>query len=111
PFAQKLTADLAELQETVRTWKANPIPGQRSNVEELSKRIDQFVRFRTELVRLGKEESTAAGRAFGDNDANRTVRSALNESLNALARAYEDEIDRARAQIEANDRRVLVVLS
>ena len=37
-------------------------------------------------------------------DANRTVRSALNDSLNALARAYEEEIGRARAQIEADDR-------
>ena len=65
-------------------------------MNELSRRIDQFVRFRTELVRLGKDESTAAARAFGDNDANRTVRSALNDSLNALARAYEEEIGQAR---------------
>src|SRR6266481_2974047 len=89
PFAQKLTTDLAELQETAHGWKASPIVGQQANVNELSRRIDQFVRFRTELVRLGKDESTAAARAFGDNDANRSVRSALNESLNALARAYE----------------------
>ena len=111
PFAKKLVGSLAELQETAKLWKASAIGSQRSNVEELSKRIDQFVRFRTELVRLGKEESTAAARAFGDNDANRTVRSALNDSLNALARAYEDEIGRARAQIEGNDHQVLIALS
>src|ERR1700704_4708891 len=110
PFAAKLLSGLAELQQTARIWKGNAIAAQRSNVEELSKKIDQFVRFRTELVRLGKEESMAAARAFGDNDANRTVRSALNESLNALARAYEEEIDRARAQIETNDRYVLTAL-
>ena len=110
PFARKLTVQLGQLQETVRAWKANPISAQRTNVEQLSTRIDQFVRFRTELVRLGKEESTGAARAFGDNDANRTVRTALNDSLDALARAYEEEINRARAQIEANDRHVLVAL-
>jgi methyl-accepting chemotaxis protein len=111
PFAQKLTAGLSELQETARAWKANAIAAQRSNVDELSKRIDHFVRFRTELVRLGREESTAAARGFGDNDANRTVRSALNESLNALARAYEEEIGRTRGQIEVNDRNVLIALA
>jgi diguanylate cyclase (GGDEF)-like protein len=111
PFAKKLVVGLADLQETVRAWKANVILAQRNNVEELSKRIDQFIRFRTELVRLGKEESTAAARAFGDNDANRTVRSALNDGLDALARAYEEEIGQARAQIEANDRHFLLVLS
>ena len=111
PFARNLLSGLGELQETVRAWKTNALSAQRSNIDELSRRIDQFVRFRSELVRLGKEESTAAARAFGDNDANRTVRSALNDSLNALARAYEEEIGRARAQIEANDRHVLVFLS
>jgi diguanylate cyclase (GGDEF)-like protein len=111
PFASKLLTDLAELQETARAWRANVIDSQRSNVTELAKRIDQFVRFRSELVRLGKEESTSAARHYGDNDANRTVRSALNDSLNALARAYEEEIGRARTQIEANDRQVLFTLS
>jgi diguanylate cyclase (GGDEF)-like protein len=110
PFAQKLTVQLAELQQTAAAWKAEPIVGQRANVEELSKRIDHFARFRAELVRLCKEESTAAARAFGDNDANRTVRSALNESLTALARAYEEESDRARLQIDTNDRHVLMAL-
>ncbi len=103
PFARKLTSGLAELQATARDWKTNAIAAQRSNVEELSKRIDEFVRFRTELVRLGREESTAAARAFGDNDANRNVRTALNDSLSALARAYEQEIGRARSQIHAKD--------
>ncbi len=54
-FAKNLVRDLAELQETARVWKTNVIASQRSNVEELSKRIDQFVRFRTDWVRLGME--------------------------------------------------------
>jgi diguanylate cyclase (GGDEF)-like protein len=111
PFAQKLTQYLVDLKQAATEWKANAIATQRSNVEELSKRIDHFVRFRTELVRLGKEESTAAARAFGDNDANRNVRSALNDSLNMLARAYQEEMTRVRTQIENNDRQALVVLS
>jgi diguanylate cyclase (GGDEF)-like protein len=110
PFARKLTQNLADLQETAKAWKANAIAAQRSNVEELSKRIDQFVRFRAELVRLGKEESTSAARACGDNDANRNVRTALNDSLKMLARAYEEEMARVRIEMERNDRQALVVL-
>jgi diguanylate cyclase (GGDEF)-like protein len=68
------------------------------------------VRFRTELGRLGKEESTAAARAFGDNDANRSVRTALNNSLHTVARAYVQEIARARSQVEADERYFLAVL-
>src|SRR3569623_1203607 len=49
---------------------------------------EQFVDFRKELVRRGGEISGAAGREWGDNDANRTVRSALNKDLEALSKVY-----------------------
>ena len=111
PFARNLTKGLADLQETALAWKTGAVVAQRSNAEELAKRIDDFVRFRTELVRLAREESTAAARAFGDNDANRNVRSALNDSLRIIARAYEYQIDRARSEIERNDRNVLLALA
>ncbi len=37
-------------------------------------RVRQFIEFRKELARLGVEVGQAAGREWGDNDANRTVR-------------------------------------
>jgi methyl-accepting chemotaxis protein len=110
PFAKNLSRQLGELQDVVRAWKSDAIASQQSNIEDLAERIDQFVRFRTELVRLGKEESTAAARAFGDNDANRSVRTALNNSLHTVARAYVQEIARARSQVEADERYFLAVL-
>ena len=110
PFAKNLVRQLGELQEVTRAWKADAIASQQSNVDDLAERIGQFVRFRTELVRLAKEENTTAARAFGDNDANRSVRSALNNSLHTVARAYEQEIARARSQAEADDRRFLEIL-
>ncbi|MBV8505296.1 MAG: diguanylate cyclase [Alphaproteobacteria bacterium] len=110
PFAKNLSRQLGELQDVARAWKSDAIASQQSNIEDLAERIDQFVRFRTELVRLGKEESTAAARAFGDNDANRTVRTALNNSLHTVARAYEQEIARARSQVQADERHFLAIL-
>lgn len=102
PFATNLLRDLSSLRETAQAWQAEAIESQRANIDELAVRIKEFVRFRTELIRLGKEESTAAARAFGDNDANRKVRSALNESLITLTRAYELESARVRAKVEAD---------
>jgi diguanylate cyclase (GGDEF)-like protein len=110
PFAKNLTRQLGELQDVARVWKSDAIASQQSNIEDLAERIDQFVRFRTELVRLGKEESTAAARTFGDNDANRSVRTVLNNSLHTVARAYEQEIARARSQVEADERYFLAIL-
>jgi diguanylate cyclase (GGDEF)-like protein len=110
PFARNLTRHLAELQDVAREWKTEAVASQQSNVEELAERIEQFVRVRTELVRLSAEEGPAAARSLGDNDANRAVRSELNTSLRALARAYEREIEGASSQIEQDDRILLAIL-
>jgi methyl-accepting chemotaxis protein len=56
------------------------------------------VAFRRELVRLSQTEGTPAARAFGDNDANRKVRSALNEQLAALNKAYEGHTESAKSE-------------
>jgi diguanylate cyclase (GGDEF)-like protein len=111
PFARNLLKGLAELHDVTQAWKQSAIAAQRSNAEELTKRIEDFIVFRTELVRLAREESTAAARAVGDNAANRNVRTALNDSLRSVARAYEDQIGLANSQIEHNDRNVLRALA
>ncbi len=51
-------------------------------------RIAQFIEFRKELVRRAVEIGAPAGRAWGDNDANRALRSQLNADLEALARIH-----------------------
>jgi methyl-accepting chemotaxis protein len=91
PFATNLLRNLSSLRETAQRWQAEPIESQRANIDELAIRIKEFVRFRTDLVRMSKEDGTAAAHAFGDNEANRKVRTGLNDSLTTLTRAYELE--------------------
>ena len=55
------------------------------------RRAQEFIRFRTELVRLGNEVGEVAAREWGDNEANRSTREALNREIDALAMAnYAD---------------------
>lgn len=110
-FADNLLPELARLREVASAWKEEAVASQESNVDELGRRIEHFIRFRTELVRLGKEDSTAAARAFGDNAANRDVRTALNQSLTILAQAYEQEIGRARAKVDDDERTLVTALA
>ncbi|HTW50816.1 MAG TPA: GGDEF domain-containing protein [Stellaceae bacterium] len=111
PFADNLTKDLSALESAAWAWKSEAIASQQANVNELARRIDQFISFRSELVRLAREDTVPAARAYGDNDANRSVRSALNDSLTAIAAAYETEIGGARAKVEMDDRRFMIALS
>ncbi len=74
------------------------------------KRIEQFVDFRKELVRRANEIGPAAGREWGDNDANRSVRSALNKDLESLSKVYAERAKRIAAQNEV-DRQLSFVLT
>jgi methyl-accepting chemotaxis protein len=111
PFGKNLLGALTSLQGTVAQWKANPVEAERERIDELATAIDEFVRFRSELVRLARESTTAEARQFGDNDNNRRSRSALNSKLITLAKSYEDHVARAYLAIDADQRSNLVMLS
>src|ERR1700754_1148930 len=65
----------------VRNWESIVQTDDANQFAVFKKRIDQFVEFRRELVRRAVEISHEAGREWGDNDANRNVRIALNNDL------------------------------
>ena len=74
----------------VKRWEAIVEADDAEQFATFRKRIEQFVEFRKELVRRANEISPAAGREWGDNDANRSVRSALNKDLEALSKVYAE---------------------
>src|SRR5262249_17855427 len=101
PFAAGLLKHNGRIVKVVQDWRANVRADDAEQFEAFSKRIAQFVEFRKELVRLGTEVSPAKGREWGDNDANRSVRSALNKDLEALAALYDARTKRIYAELEA----------
>lgn len=86
----------------VKDWQSIVRADDAEQFAAFKKRIEQFVDFRKELVRRGVEISGAAGREWGDNDANRTVRSALNQDLEALSKLYAERSKRIAEQSAAN---------
>jgi methyl-accepting chemotaxis protein len=86
----------------VKRWEAIVEADDAEQFAAFKKRIEQFVEFRNELVRRANEISPAAGREWGDNDANRSVRSALNKDLEALSKVYAERGKKIAAQAEVN---------
>jgi len=86
----------------VKNWEALVQADDAEQFATFRKRIEQFVEFRKELVRRGIEVSPAAGREWGDNDANREVRIALNKDLEALSRVYAERGKRLARQTDDN---------
>ncbi|MDA9451367.1 diguanylate cyclase [Bradyrhizobium sp. CCBAU 11430] len=103
PFADGLVRRNHELAEAVKSMEKNVGNDDAELFASFRQRIMQFIDFRQELVRRGIEISPAAGREWGDNDANRIVRSKLNSDIEALERIYQQ---RAREADElANENR------
>jgi methyl-accepting chemotaxis protein len=84
-FGKPLLANLRLLEETVKEWKALVPDDQRAEFTKLEDHAATFVKFRTELVRLGVEVGNPTAREYGDNDANRANRSALNKEIDLVS--------------------------
>jgi methyl-accepting chemotaxis protein len=79
-----------QLLEVVKNWQSIVQEDDRSQFASFKERIEKFVEFRKELVRRAIEVSHEAGREWGDNDANRKVRTDLNKDLEALSKVYAE---------------------
>ena len=92
----------AQILDVVKRWETIVRDDDAEQFATFRKRIEQFVEFRKELVRRGVEINAAAGREWGDNDANRAVRSALNKDLEALSKVYAERARQIALETETN---------
>ncbi len=99
----------AQILEVVKSWEALVQADDAEQFAAFKKRVQQFVEFRAELVRRANEISPAAGREWGDNDANRTVRTALNKDLEALSKVYAERSKRLALRTDDNHRLAFIL--
>ena len=99
-FGDGLLKFNAQILDVVKSWQSIVKADDAEQFAAFKKRIEQFVEFRKELVRRGVEIGPAAGREWGDNDANRQVRSALNADLGTLAKVYAERSRQLARQSE-----------
>ncbi len=99
-FGDSLLKFNGQIATIVEEWRKNLRADDTAQFEAFSGRIKQFMEFRRELVRRGTEINPAAGREWGDNEANRSVRTALNQDIAALATLYAQRAERINAEID-----------
>ncbi len=100
-FAVPLLKSLTTLKQTTTEWLALAPVIEREGFEEAAKQVDEFIRFRSEIVRLSREVDLKEARAFGDNDANRSNRTKLNAKLSSLVRESSANITKINRDLEA----------
>jgi methyl-accepting chemotaxis protein len=109
-FGEGLLKFNEQLLAVIASWEQLVQADDSAQFAVFRKRIEQFVDFRKELVRRGVEIGPAAGREWGDNDANREVRAALNKDLDALSKVYAERSKRL-AQLNGTNHALAVVLT
>lgn len=98
-FADGLLENLKLLQNDLARWEESVLPASREKFAAAKRDTDEFVKFRTELVRLGLEVGAPAAREWGDNEANRANRKALNAEIATLAQNNAKDVERTKAEI------------
>ncbi|WP_162306010.1 methyl-accepting chemotaxis protein [Oleisolibacter albus] len=84
-FGKPLLANLDKLDELMARWKQMTPASEQDDMKAALEQVAAFRVKRVETVRLGIEEGGPAARVFGDNDANRASRKALNAAIEKLA--------------------------
>ena len=100
-FAEGLTRFNDQIGGVMAGWQKSVRPEDADVFAQFAARVQKFQEFRRELVRRGTEISPASGREWGDNDANRTVRTALNNDLDVLGRLYANRSREIYGRIES----------
>ena len=99
-FIKPLLQGLSQLEKVMEEWQGTLSPERKLAFQDTRASVDQFVKFRKELVRLAREVDVATAREFGDNEANRTVRRAMSDNLAKQATLEREQLHELHLSIE-----------
>jgi methyl-accepting chemotaxis protein len=98
-YAPPLLKSLEQIKNLMKRWTTLIEPQDAATMERANARVEEFIEFRSELVRLSRESTHAEARSYGDNDANRTNRAALNNEIATLAASNGARIESLNNEI------------
>lgn len=111
PYGVAVLQTLRELKANMTLWGTKIHPSQHDSFARAEQRVTEFIRFRSELVRRGREIGPDAARLMGDNEANRRNRKLLNAEIDHLARTNQAALAKLRTEIQQQSTRNFVLVS
>ena len=98
--AAPLLDNLNRLNADMIAWKPIVPAASMPVYNRLKDDTDAFVKFRTETVRLGREQGAEAANAFGNNEDNRKNRKALNDQLAQIVAVNSKAMDSLLVELD-----------
>ncbi len=106
PFAKGIEDRFPTLRRFSADLQKVAPPEERAVVDQIAKAVEEFITFRAETARLGREVSPAAANEQGNNEANRSNRKALNDLLINFSQRVEKASIAVSAEATAFTRQV-----
>jgi methyl-accepting chemotaxis protein len=94
PFSAGIVRFTGEMETVLKDWAAllGPQGGNSEEAKQFIATVNQFIQFRRELARLGLEGKPGEARTYGDNDANRANRQAVNRLIDGITKRNSDRV-------------------
>jgi methyl-accepting chemotaxis protein len=89
-YSPLIIQNLRVIANLMKEWTSLIRPEDKEIMDRANARVEEFIRFRTELVRISREVNLVESRNWGDNDANRNNRTALNKEISALGTSNDN---------------------
>ena len=89
-YSPLIIQNLRVIANLMKEWTSLIRPEDKEVMDRANARVDEFIRFRTELVRISREVNLVESRNWGDNDANRSNRTALNKEISTLGTSNDN---------------------
>ena len=98
-FSDAVDKQLKEMKALLTDWKASLAPGELPEFAGVEAKAQEFITFRSELARLGRDVSPAAANEQGNNEANRSNRKAFQANIDAMVKHIQTNLDASRADM------------
>ena len=100
-FADGIDKQLDDMQTLLADWRGDLKPGDLPQFTAVDDKAREFITFRRETARLGREVSPQAASEQGNNDANRKVRKEFQTDIDAMVAAVRTHLTSTEAEVQS----------
>ncbi|MDC7682218.1 methyl-accepting chemotaxis protein [Asticcacaulis sp. BYS171W] len=100
-FADGVDKGLDDIQALLTAWKAKLAPGELPTFAAVEAKAAEFITFRREIARVGRDVAPQEANALGNNDANRTNRAGFQKDIDAMVEVIRTDLETSQAAVTA----------
>jgi methyl-accepting chemotaxis protein len=100
PFADGIDKQLDDIQVLLDEWRRDLKPGELPSFAAVDDKAREFIAFRRETARLGRDVSPQQASIQGNNDANRSNRKEFQADIDAMVAAVRSHLTAAEAEVD-----------